>query len=333
MILDPIARCVTIAALSIGIALAVSGCGEAKPDRTLIKVPNTDRVVESTAPDSPEILNRIGIDRGYTFLVPGSPQHGAGAAALSVWVVDPAPHTSGLPAQPAGTLFLIHDRNGDKSNLVDHAQALADAGFRVVLADSRGHGNSQGQWATYGLAESIDMKTILDRLYQEGEIVGKVGVYGQSYGGATALHWAAKDKRVRAVVCVSTFTTIRDTLYEKRSGLFKTLDELLHTPTNDQRLRVTGQHAGFDPYLADNVDRITHVNVPVLLIHGQKDSRYPLTHAHALANSANAPLQFITIPDANQKTIYTEHAAALETNSGVWFGRWLSPNEGQLVEN
>ncbi len=326
------ARRLAVVGVLLFVAIGPAGCDKVRADKDLIEVPNTGRTFDSAETRSRQELAALGVDYSTQIVVPGATEHGASAVTVSAWVLDPAPHASGLPAQPSATIFLIHDRFGDKSDMLEHARALADSGYRVILTDSRGHGHTHGQWATYGLAESIDMKNVLTHLAHQGQIVGEVGVYGRSYGGATALHWAAADKRIRAVICVSTFTSVRNTMEEQKYKLLQKLDQLLRKPSNDAVLHETGRHAGFDPYRADNVEQIQRVTVPVLLIHGAEDDRYPLEHGRALAESTDAPFKMITIPEADEDSIYEDHAEELRTVSGIWFTRWLT-DQGMLVEN
>ena len=55
---------------------------------------------------------------------------------------------------------------------------------------------------TFGLQEAKDLSQVVDALGQRGLLAGNLGVYGISYGATTAIHLAAADRRVRAVVAV-----------------------------------------------------------------------------------------------------------------------------------
>jgi pimeloyl-ACP methyl ester carboxylesterase len=102
---------------------------------------------------------------------------GPPAAALSVEIIDAA-------GAPRGTVFLLHGIRADKNQVRGWAGMLADAGFRAVLVDLRGHGRSTGDWLSYGVVESKDLAQVLDALVERGLVVGRVGVMGFSYGAS-----------------------------------------------------------------------------------------------------------------------------------------------------
>ena len=63
------------------------------------------------------------------------------------------PETNALPMVPVqerGTVLLLHDYNYQKEHMILWTWLLAQAGYRVVLVDLRGHGESSGPTISYG---------------------------------------------------------------------------------------------------------------------------------------------------------------------------------------
>jgi len=89
--------------------------------------------------------------------------------------------------------------------LNDMARRLAAAGYVALTFDYKGWGRSDGpplRLAPYGRVE--DAQAALTFLAQQPEVdPGRLGLYGISYGGSTAVFTAAIDQRVRAVVSVT----------------------------------------------------------------------------------------------------------------------------------
>jgi alpha-beta hydrolase superfamily lysophospholipase len=89
--------------------------------------------------------------------------------------------------------------------LNDMARRLAAAGYVALTFDYKGWGKSDGpplRLAPYGRVE--DTQAALTFLAQQpGVDPGRLGLYGISYGGSTAIFTAAIDQRVRAVVSVT----------------------------------------------------------------------------------------------------------------------------------
>lgn len=80
------------------------------------------------------------------------------------------------------------------------APRLVAAGYRVVTADLRGHGDTSPHWASYGVAETSGDVMALIRHLDAGPAV----VIANSFAPAAAL-WAAADhpELVRAIVAIS----------------------------------------------------------------------------------------------------------------------------------
>ena len=104
-----------------------------------------------------------------------------------------------------GTIFLLHGYAGDKNFMLGWELALAQAGYRTVSVDLRGHGHSTGDRVYFGGIERTDMVQCLDWLVRRQICEGPVGALGISYGAVVALQWAAVDPRVQAVTAISPY--------------------------------------------------------------------------------------------------------------------------------
>ena len=120
---------------------------------------------------------------------------------------------SRLPIKPKletnhirGTVFLLHGYGLTKELMLPWAMILAQAGYRTVLMDLRGHGHSTGDRIYFGRIERTDLVQCLDALEQRRVCAGPVGVLGISYGAVIALQWAAVDPRVQSVTAISPYS-------------------------------------------------------------------------------------------------------------------------------
>jgi pimeloyl-ACP methyl ester carboxylesterase len=100
-----------------------------------------------------------------------------------------------------GTLMLLLPGAGDvRSEHRFLSSILASAGHRVVTMDLRGHGDSLGDWPSYGVAETAgDILDLIDHLD-----AGPATVVGNSFAPAAAL-WAAAERpeSVAGIVAIS----------------------------------------------------------------------------------------------------------------------------------
>lgn len=110
--------------------------------------------------------------------------------------------TNAPPKTPHGTLFILHGYALNKVALAPWGFFLAEAGYRCVLVDLRGHGRSPSDRIYFGTREADDLRELLTELTRRGAVTGPVGVLGDSYGAVIALRWAAIDSRVKSVVAM-----------------------------------------------------------------------------------------------------------------------------------
>ncbi len=109
------------------------------------------------------------------------------------------------PDDARAGILLCHGYTGVKSlYLPDNARVLTEAGYVVLAFDYKGWGRSEGpraRLAPFGrVADALAALTFLQT--RPGVDPARLGLYGTSYGGATAVWAAALDERVRCVVSV-----------------------------------------------------------------------------------------------------------------------------------
>lgn len=110
------------------------------------------------------------------------------------------PRLAGLAwAAGAGTpaVLVVPGLGSRKENHADFAAAVAARGMGALALDLRGHGGSAG---VLDADVMDDLIAGLDALAGRGH--APLGVRGTSMGGLLALHAAARDPRVRAVVAL-----------------------------------------------------------------------------------------------------------------------------------
>ncbi|MCB0962194.1 MAG: alpha/beta fold hydrolase [Acidimicrobiales bacterium] len=98
-------------------------------------------------------------------------------------------------------LVLAHGAGSTRSDVLDQARVLSDAGYHLLLVDARGHGDSGGRAMDLGWYGDLDLTAAVDHLAAtDGVDPDRIGVVGLSMGGEEAIGVAAADDRVRAVV-------------------------------------------------------------------------------------------------------------------------------------
>jgi pimeloyl-ACP methyl ester carboxylesterase len=196
------------------------------------------------------------------------------------------------PPNPPATIFLLHGYMLSKESMAPWAYLLAQAGYRVILPDLRGHGQSTGDTVSYGKYETADLSRVLDYLQARGLCDNAVGVLGFSYGATLALHWAAHDGRVRTVVAIAP--------YSRPDEAFVRLTRELKIPITRRAAQkaVALAAATLQINWADwsGETAIRQVRAPVLLIGGGKDTICTPNDIAALHTAAAGESTIIQIP-------------------------------------
>ncbi|MFQ3452387.1 alpha/beta fold hydrolase [Bradyrhizobium sp. UFLA01-814] len=120
---------------------------------------------------------------------------------LRGWLFTPDPSAPRLP-----TIVMTHGLTVQiEHGLSQFAEYLAERGFAVLVYDHRGWGRSDGEprreadpfRQMHDTRDAITFATMLSEIDPE-----RIGLWGTSYSGGTALMVAAVDRRVRCVVAV-----------------------------------------------------------------------------------------------------------------------------------
>jgi len=99
----------------------------------------------------------------------------------------------------------------NKSDFTKLAASLVRRGYVVLLFDFRAHGESSGSRTSLGYHEQKDVLAALSILKAREEIdLQRIGIYGFSMGGSTAILTAAQSGAFSAVVADSAFTSLKD---------------------------------------------------------------------------------------------------------------------------
>lgn len=239
---------------------------------------------------------------------------GSPPVTLVSWLIEPR-------TQPArGSIVLLHGVRQDRRSLSTLGAAFSDAGYRSILIDLRGHGESSGRYLTYGSVEQGDVSAVLDDIAARGGALGPVGAFGFSYGAAVALDLGARDPRVCAVVAAAPFSSLREVLVDYRKKYVPAAFDVLPDSWFERALRNAAWLAAFDLEDASPLHWVRQSRARQLLIHGTADSQVPLRHSLALSSLAGPLAELRSIPGAEH---YDLPRGVLESEALAWFDRWL----------
>ena len=217
-------------------------------------------------------------------------------AELRAWVFDPT-------QTPRGTVVILHGIRDSKIGSLLSARTHAQRGYRAVIADSRGHGESTGKYLTYGVEEARDVRSIVDRLAQLGSLAEPLCVIGSSYGASTAVQYAAIDPRVGKLVAISPFASLREVVPAYLRWMLGGLAALVPQRWVNARIDEAGRIASFDPDRACPRCAAPQVRAPTLIIASRADERIPYQQSVAVREAIGARTKLMLVDGARHVVV------------------------------
>ena len=198
------------------------------------------------------------------------------------------PASQRIPStQPSrGTIVLLHGYLQERNSVTPWAVRLAQAGFRCVVFDLRGHGKSTGGHVSFGAFESRDLSQLLDDLQRRGWDVSRVGLFGVSYGASVALVTAGRDRRIATVVAFEPFASAETAVPELMRSAFASRARGISDAQFARAHVKEADIAGFDWADADVPAALQRTQAPVLFVHGEKDRWLSAEHSRTLLKVA-----------------------------------------------
>ncbi len=214
-----------------------------------------------------------------------------------------------------GSVILVHgitaNRSSREATMI--AAHLVEACFNVLLFDLRAHGTSGGERITGGIDEAEDVLGAYDYLQTRSAGGELIGVLGRSMGAGAAVLAAEAEPGITAMVLDSTYAKVNDLI---------SFEIARKTPVPEWAAPIFIPGASFLANMLYGIDlgklapekAILSVNIPILVIHGQADTRIPTEHGIRVFEAAYSGSELWLVPD-------TDHAEAFFNSSEDYVGR------------
>jgi dipeptidyl aminopeptidase/acylaminoacyl peptidase len=228
-------------------------------------------------------------------------------------------------AHPAGfngnTVVLLHGITDNREGVAGYAGLFLQHGYAVLLPDARGHGESGGALATYGIKEADDLHRWVSWLYQHDPPQCVYG-FGESYGAALVLQSLTVEKRFCAVAVESPFSTAREMSYERVSGplhLKPWFGKTFARPVIWSAVIYARLRYGIDLFQPSPLQAVRHSTTPVLLIHGADDRSIAPFHSQLIAQTAPDHVHLWLVPNAGHTMAWAAAHQEFEWRVLAWF--------------
>jgi pimeloyl-ACP methyl ester carboxylesterase len=199
------------------------------------------------------------------------------------------------------------------------ARLFVDNHYKVLMPDSRGHGESGGEIVTYGLLEAGDIRSWVHWLIAS-ERPHNIFAMGESFGAAVLLHALSVEPRFSGVVAecpFASFKAIAEYRVAQRLPVALPLAHIAAAPVVWSGFLYARWKYGMDFHAASPEAAVGGASTPVLLIHGLDDTNTPPRHSQIIASRNKANVDLWLVPGAG-------HTGAFQAAPGEFRYRVLS---------
>jgi len=189
---------------------------------------------------------------------------------LEVWRVDPEQNL------PRGIVVLAHGWGRNRDRMVYRARILGKMGFVTVMHSARDHGSSSPKKLMNGPRFAEDIESVIDW------VGGNVILYGHSAGAIGSTIAASRNpERIDALILEGCYARTKEalrSLYWWVHPIFGFLYARMILFWMD--VMFLGKLTSYDP-----TSLAPELKMPVMLVHGEKDARFPPSMAKTLQDS------------------------------------------------
>jgi fermentation-respiration switch protein FrsA (DUF1100 family) len=183
--------------------------------------------------------------------------------------------------RPLGTLLWCHGNAGNIIHRLENLAELYRLGLSVFLFDYRGYGRSEGRPSEDGLYRDAEAAYLY--LRQERQVpASRLVVFGRSLGASVATDLVSR-RPAAGLILESPFPSVAAVARLNHFGV--AAHWLLGAKFN-------------------LIERLSTISVPILVIHGDRDSIIPLELGKAVFEAAPQPKEFYLVPGADHNDLY-----------------------------
>ncbi len=214
--------------------------------------------------------------------------------------------------RPSAGVVILHGAGSAKESHFDFARLCREAGLAALAYDARGHGRSEGVFGPSAIEDAVAMCSLLRQHAPE------VALRGSSLGGWLAIHAAAADRHVAAVVAICPAPEAL-LLRGLRSGALQgfradreALEPFLQELDLTHAVRQLGRQgfstdaesfeSGGEGFSTD-AESFESGQTALLLLHARGDEQVPYTVSEELHAAAHERKRLILFPGGHHRSL------------------------------
>lgn len=202
------------------------------------------------------------------------------------------------------TAIVVHGFTNDKEDMKPYAMIFHSLGYNVLIPDNEAHGESEGDLIGYGWNDRLNLLAWIDLLVSEDKD-SRISLFGLSMGAATVMMASGEQLPSQVVNIIEDcgYTSVWDELKFQAKAMYNLpAFPLLYEVSALSKIR-----AGFSYGEASSVKQLAKNKLPVLFIHGDKDTFVPTDMVYQNYQATKGPKELMVVKGA-------KHAKSFEIN-------------------
>lgn len=228
-----------------------------------------------------------------------------------------------IPAQTATkkTVIIAHGYKGNRETMANYAKIFRRMGYNVLTPDDRGHGESAGEYISFGWLDRLDYLQWIHRVIDHVGADSQILLFGVSMGGATVemLSGERLPDQVKAIIADCGYSSVEEEL----TYLLKKQYHLPEYPVEPMVSEINKRTAGFGLENAWSVKQLAKNQRPILFIHGEKDTYVPANMAYENYHATHAPKQIWIVKNATHAESFWRDPEAYRKRIGEFLNTYM----------
>ena len=200
--------------------------------------------------------------------------------------------------EPRAGVVILHGSGSAKESHFDFGRLCRESGFVALAYDARGHGRSEGEFGPRALDDALAICDLMR------DYTPSVALRGSSMGGCCAIHAAALDPSLVAVVAICPAPE----------------DLLLRGLRSGTLTGFAVDREAAEPWL-ESLDLYESVGrlgpeTALLLLHARGDEQIPYTVSEELFAAAHEPKRLLVLPGGHHRSLH--HDVEIQSLSRRW---------------
>ena len=188
---------------------------------------------------------------------------------LEVWRIEP-------DGPSRGTIIFAHGWGRNRDRMVSRARFFGQLGFTAIIHSARDHGHSSPRRFMNAARFAEDIEAVLNWVNEP------VGLYGHSAGAGGAIMAAARNQdKIKLLFLEACYAHTREGLL----SLYRWINPFFGIYFGPMIIFWLNRFYGNQLDTVSPARLAPSVKIPVMLVHGEKDRRFPLAFAQTLKDS------------------------------------------------